>query len=456
MVIPPGALAEDTLIVVRPVSVPTALPVLGEQCGQSFEVDGGGASLSAPIEITLPVDPTIVDLYGQVADDVRVWALDGEEWESLDPLGTDEGSVTFEVDRFTAAAAGVRRLTFPICVPSTTLGCGTTTPTPGPACAGPAFCTTVLSPGPVPESGVRMVTDGTNLFYTTRPATNQVAVVRRTLTGSSSTTPAFTTPSTTRRNLAVVDNPSEMWLGIGIGGNVRFVFGGAAPTAFDTDSEGFGAAVFRDGMLRLSRAGFSTRFDGSANFEPRAIPTNMGQRQIEEINLAASDPDFNFRTVVLTYQFLSTVDELNPNPGNTTLNFSNPFPTGRANGRPGLGRTAAGDSIMAFPHTTNTELVINTTGTLRAIGGIPRGLDAVVDDAGNVWIGSNGSPEVIFVEDVDDDANRSVQVIPLTTAAVGTTEYQDHLVRSLAKLDDGRVAVHLLNNEILLLRRPGT
>jgi hypothetical protein len=111
---------------------------------------------------------------------------------------------------------------------------------------------------------------------------------------------------------------------------------------------------------------------------------------------------------------------------------------------------------MAFPHTTNTELVINTTGTLRAIGGIPRGLDAVVDDAGNVWIGSNGSPEVIFVEDVDDDANRSVQVIPLTTAAVGTTEYQDHLVRSLAKLDDGRVAVHLLNNEILLLRRPGT
>jgi hypothetical protein len=60
------------------------------------------------------------------------------------------------------------------------------------------------------------------------------------------------------------------------------------------------------------------------------------------------------------------------------------------------------------------------------------------------------------VQNVDDDANRSVQVIPLTTATLGTTVYQDHLVRSLAKLDDGRVAVHLLNNEILLLRRPGT
>lgn len=461
VVIPEGALSEEVTVIVRAISEATPLPELGEQCGQSYEVVADGASLAEAIEITLPVDAAIVDDYGQGASDVKVWAKDGDDWESLDPSATAEGSVTFELDRFASAAAGVRRRFIENLCTGTNATCGTTTPATGPTCAGPAFCITSIGVGSPPESGARMITDGTNLYYPTRPANNQVSIVRvnTASTAANGTVAApFTSSSTVRRNPAVPKNTGEAWIGIGPGGNIRFKFDGSAPQAFDTDALGHGGVALSDGTFtRLSSLGLTTRQTNSTSFESRITPEGMGVGTLQDIGFCNFNDDYATRTEVVTFQFGVGIFEVIPNPNATSVQSMVAFPSGtRAHHRPALGRSGdTGFQAYAQP-STKLVLVGQGGGTPEVVNGIPAGVDAIVDASGTVWIASSATPEIAIVRNPLDAGNRSLEMVPLTTAAAGTSEFNAKLPRGIAELTDGRIAVQTLNGEILLLRKPGT
>ncbi|MCB9687947.1 MAG: hypothetical protein H6735_23100 [Alphaproteobacteria bacterium] len=458
--IPAGALSDDTTITVRRVSVAPPLPSLGEQCGQSFEIDGDGASLALPIEVTLPVDAAIVAEWGQAHGDVKVWVHDGADaWQSVVPDATADGEVRFAMDGFGAAAAGVKRSITPtMCAVGT---CGTTSTTTTATCPGPAFCVTQLSaPAAGPETGTRMTTDGTSLFYLTRPGTNQVAVARvNGATGALATSTAFSTTSTARRNLVVPKFSSEAWVGIGIGGNLRFKFDGTAPVAFDVDADGRGGIAFDDGTFtRLSSLGTTTRQQQSQTFEARSTG-NLGQGGLETMSHAASDADLGPRAALLTYEFSSPIDGFNPNPGAPTRFDLGSFPQGdRAVHRPAIGATRGGQVFAVYAQTSQSHVVTldHGSGVVTQVQGMPHALDAVVDASGDVWLASTDTPELGLVRNIMDPGNRSLEMVPLTNAGPTTTEYQNTLPRGLALLSDGRVAVHTLDGRILVVRRPGT
>jgi hypothetical protein len=460
VVIPPGALAEDTTVVVRPIAEATPLPQLGEQCGQSYQVDGGGATLSAAIEVTLPVDPSIVEDFGETSEGVKVWAKEGDAWQSIEPKTTDEGTVTFDLDRFASSAAGVRRKLGENFCALTTAACGSSTETPpASSCPGPAFCITSLGTGMVAESGARMTTDGTSLYYTARPATNQVTVVRVGTTSAAGTPAApFTSSSTVRRNLAIPKNTGEAWLGIGVGGNIRFKFDGSTPVAFDTDALGQGAVVLDDGTLtRISSLGLTTRQTGSTSFEARATPAGLAGGSLQDVGHCHADGDYATRTQVFTFQFATGILEVIPNPNSTTVASTVGFPMGvRAHHRPALGRSG-GTGFQAFAQPGVQKLVVveQGGGEPQVIDGMPPGVDAIVDDLGNVWIAATSTPELGLVRNVLDPGSRSLEMVPLTSAAPGTAEFINHLPRGIVELADGRIAIQTLNGELLLLRRPG-
>jgi hypothetical protein len=457
---PAGALDADTTVVVRQVSIDQPLPTLGEQCGQSYEIDGGGAVLSAPIEVILPVDPGVVGDYGQTAGDVRVWFLPAGSWETVTPTGTAEGSVTFEVSDFGAAAAGVRRQTLPdLCLVGTTCATVTTSPTPPLACPGPAYCVAPLGAAalPTPESGTRLYTDyDGQLHYLTRPAPNQVAAVRVSSSGAAATSLPYTTTSTTRYNLTAARFKGETWVGIGTGGNVRFKFDGSAPAVFDSDGVGMGGVSYDDGTFsRFSSRGISTRQLQDPSFEART----MGTFVTVSVRHANAGPAFGRQAVFSPDAVTEVVSEFLPNPNNPTSSFvATHAPGDRTIGRPTLGIASTGESFAVFPQSTNPRLVVmrESDGVLEQVTGVPKTLDAVVDTNGDVFLVASETPELVLIRNILDAGNRSVELIPLTTATSGTNEFTNTLPRGIGRLPDGRIVVHTLDGRLLGVRRPGT
>ncbi len=455
--IPAGALDADTTIVVRQVSIDDPLPTLGEQCGQSYEVDGGGAALNAPIAVTLPVDQGVVDDYGQDPGDVRVWFRPGSAWETVTPSDTDEGSVTFEVAEFGAAAAGVRRTVST--QPCLTCLAITITPTPPLACPGPEFCVSTLASGlPAVESGTRMYTDfeGANLYYLTRPATNQVAAVKVSSNGSSSVSQPFTTPSTTRFNLTHARFKGETWVGIGAGGNVRFKHDGSAPVVFDFDAVGMGGVAYADGTFsRFSSLGITTRQLQDLNFEARTMGAFVTV-SVKHINAS----DAWGRTAVWNADAVTeVVNGFIPNPGAPTLfNIGQQAPGDQLVNRPAMGESRTGEVFAVFPQTRNPRLVVvrEYDGVLEQLTGVPKAVDAVVDTNGDVFLAASESPELVLIRNILDAGSRSIELVPLTTAAPTTQEFTNTLPRGIGRLSDGRIVVHTLDGRMLVVRRPGT
>jgi hypothetical protein len=462
-VFPPGALSADTTVTIRPIIEAEPLPLLGEQCGQSYVVDGGGAALAAPVELTIPVEAEILQAYAQSGQDVKVWVKDGADWEKVEPIATADDRVTFGLPRFTSSAAGLFRI--PLAAICATGVCGTAAQTPptAPACPGPAFCISTLGVNTPPESGARLISNGTNLFHTARPGTNQVTVVRITpSSGGRSSAAPHTTASITRKNLAFVTVAGEAWLGIGSGGNIRFKFDGSAPQAFDTDTNGLGAVALDDGTLtRYTSAGLVTRQAGSINFEPRLMPIGF-EHSFSSVRALHADDDYLTRTHVVVLNepnfVLFRVIEMIPNPNAPQAFADVQFPPGLGpTHRPGLG--ADGDVTFQVHAQANSDqlVIIEASGAEpRVIDGMIAGVDALVDDRGDVWIAALSTPELALVRNATDDGNRSLEMVPLTSAAPGTAEFNGRMVRSIAELDDGRIAVLTVNGEILLVRRPGT
>jgi hypothetical protein len=108
LVIPPGALAADTDISVRPVDGETALPVTAVRCGPEFTIEPAGLALAMPATLTVPFDENAVSDQDRFDDQVKVWVLgDGNKWGQQLQTDSTSGQVTVQLDQLTVAAAGV-------------------------------------------------------------------------------------------------------------------------------------------------------------------------------------------------------------------------------------------------------------------------------------------------------------------------------------------------------------
>jgi len=107
VVIPPGALAADTEITIRPAASATPLPATATRCGPEIAIEPAGLTLAQSAQVTLPFDETMVTQQDRFDDEVKVWTLGGDAWGQQQQTDSAPGRVTIQLETLTTVAAGV-------------------------------------------------------------------------------------------------------------------------------------------------------------------------------------------------------------------------------------------------------------------------------------------------------------------------------------------------------------
>ena len=105
VVFPPGALAGDTVIQIKPAVLDTPLPGTALRVGPQIEIDPAGMRLAIPAQVTLPFDESAVAGNDRSDDEVAaVTVTSGQQKKQVD---SGPGSVTFDLSTLDVVAASV-------------------------------------------------------------------------------------------------------------------------------------------------------------------------------------------------------------------------------------------------------------------------------------------------------------------------------------------------------------
>ena len=104
LVVPEGALENETIIAIKALSSAAALPEGLAAAGTQFELSPAGVQFAVPAELTLPVDPSQVEANFRSAGDVAVSVRNGDEFAQLQQLSGQDGSVTVELSSLPSTA----------------------------------------------------------------------------------------------------------------------------------------------------------------------------------------------------------------------------------------------------------------------------------------------------------------------------------------------------------------
>jgi hypothetical protein len=104
LVVPAGAVANDTVIGIKAVATAAPLPVGLAAAGKQFELSPAGLQFALPAQLTLPVDTSQVEANLRFANDVNVSIRNGEQFGRLPQLDGRDGSVTVELSSLPSAA----------------------------------------------------------------------------------------------------------------------------------------------------------------------------------------------------------------------------------------------------------------------------------------------------------------------------------------------------------------
>lgn len=250
--IPAGALAEVTTVVLEGTRDPTSLATLAQRIGPQVRMSPEGLALAQPAALTLPLDPEIVERYGQSPAECRVWQRDDAGWKRIEQSTSTERTVTVPISALRTAAAGL------VVKPKNTtcgvlpLQCGTASLT----CSDPTgFCLRRLAAAPVPADPVNIMSAGARLFYDTVPGADRIGLVRYDLDADAITVfrPLLNVTRSPSGQPAL-DASGRAWLAVPGVANVAFSTG-ANPVLFDTvAATRVGSVVEVDGTIhRLSR-----------------------------------------------------------------------------------------------------------------------------------------------------------------------------------------------------------
>lgn len=262
LVVPAGALAADTEIVLRPLVDPVPLANTAERVGPQIAVEPAGLALAVPASLTVPFDAELRSQWEDVDGECKVWLRDGEGWKNVAQTASSPEGVTVPLSTFTVAAAGISvRPKVAVCRldNSCPIANGTCLENNG-------FCFTQLrSPSASVFTPQNLTVHNGYAYYLHSPGTNTLTVARYNLLSTTGETTLFqslaatpSTPLSTRGRIAVT--PSEdVWAGVVGYGNVRFRAASAAGR-FDTATTLQPAGVVideanRDVLSRLTRRG---------------------------------------------------------------------------------------------------------------------------------------------------------------------------------------------------------
>jgi hypothetical protein len=108
LVVPPGALAQETELVIREAFDEPPLPEGAHSVGAVFRLESS-AALTREATLQLPFSRTQVTEAGADLQGVKVWLRDPDAgWTLIEPSSRGEDTVTLPIDRFTAAGAGIQ------------------------------------------------------------------------------------------------------------------------------------------------------------------------------------------------------------------------------------------------------------------------------------------------------------------------------------------------------------
>lgn len=229
--LPEGALAAGTQLDLVGSLTDVPLPSDGSRfVGVHVGFSTDGLALAKPARLRVPLSPAVVDDFDQTPADCKVWLRTADSWEQVQPVESDETSVTIELTSLRTAAAGIV-LKAPRPLP--------TEPFPIDCVPGQGLC--VRETGGALEAGAQPqtlsdVVDG-KFHYLRQVGTSSFTVVEH----------DSDTGATTRQSQAIGGAPSgavdvfrqrvsrapdgSVWAGIGGFGAVQFTFTGL-PTAF--------------------------------------------------------------------------------------------------------------------------------------------------------------------------------------------------------------------------------
>lgn len=261
LVVPAGALASETEIVIRASVDPVPLALTAERVGPQFSVEPAGLALAVPAKLTVPFDAELRAQWAQQDSDCKVWLRDGAGWTSAEQTASSPEGVTVELRSLTVAAAGV--LVKPLQLSCVTMG--TCTLLRDKDClVGSNFCMRRLPPPTASAFTTNNLTvDNGFAYFLHSPAVNTFTVAKYNLASPTGETTLLTSlaatpssPMVTKGRIAVGTN-GEAWAGMVGYGNVRFS-PAAAPFRFDSASTLQPAGVViddadRSAVVRLTR-----------------------------------------------------------------------------------------------------------------------------------------------------------------------------------------------------------
>lgn len=465
--IPAGALSAATMVTVTPVVDDVPLPALAERVGQQFRIEAaGGAALSMPMNVTLPVDARSVEAFEQQPSDVKVWVKADGGWMLVQATSTAPASVTIAMSAFSVAAAGVRirPLATTVCGASgSTISCRApeTSPEPPPSLLSSAACTAAtgfcIDAIAAPPSSLA-ITHGallsqTHLIYPiSSPQGNiqfrRVALADRAVSVSNETSGTGFVPFRARFTLGFDDN--EVWSGHGALGAARHRFDG--PTQRFALPGEFSCGAIRVQSGNVVRVGDLAYVPMSADGSGSLVaypgvpgPINFAQ----ECGTVAPQPSLSTGIFVAG----STRDAI----GIRTVAMAGPAPVfNRILLQPGYTRIGSMDLnpsddrivLFAAPSDINAPRILVARPdqtTMPVTGGLPNQLSAPAwGSDSSIWVGSGASPELFVI-----DPSGAISSIVLTTA----TGSSDIFARRLVRMPDRSMIVVMSNGAFYRVRR---
>lgn len=106
--VPPGALPENTSLLIRETNDEPDLPDGAHSVGTVFRLEAS-APLGQEATLQIPYSEQRVVRVGAEATEVKVWLRDPNDgWTLIEPSSRGQGTITIPISHFTAVGAGVQ------------------------------------------------------------------------------------------------------------------------------------------------------------------------------------------------------------------------------------------------------------------------------------------------------------------------------------------------------------
>ena len=437
--VPAGALREKTTLTLDRTNDALSLDGVAERVGPQFVIGPPTVTFAQPVALTVPIDGSALDRFGQTHEDCKVWFRTDGAWSRLERTASAEGQVTVSLPSPGVAAAGVlsgiRSLT---CVtnPASCLSGKTPFIPVGQACSSPTgYCIVKLPRTPYAPDETRPNFNivGRNLYYVHVPAANQVSVVRYHLdSGAAVLLGTVNTSARQEAHPISVEADGSAWLALRDFGNVKFKEGQAAfrfdfETATNRMRAGEAVVVTGGKTIRFFRD-TATRDQKMTDGTTVKVTPTMDQSPHNYVMLARPKvPGGIIGTNINDFASFSF-----DSASSTDVFQSNAYQAS--------GASFVNDGIATLIHNPD-EIRWQSSARGEQRIGVPEDQRLLAFDGSDlVYVASTLTPELNIA-----NSQGGLAVLPLTDAAEGTEDYRSMQPRALVGVP-GRAEILVYNN----------